>query len=83
MSVFMRLQRLIVKKMKMKKKNRSHIYNINRPGSRHGHKYSKYKKLAHYDDMVIWIKQYRSNIWSSTHEKAKQHLGWIEKKCCL
>ena len=52
MSVFMRLQRLIVKKMKMKKKNRSHIYNINRPGSRHGHKYSKYKKWL---IMTIWL----------------------------
>ena len=28
--------------MKMKIKNRSHRYDINRPGNRHGHKYSKY-----------------------------------------
>ena len=28
----------------MKMKNRSHSYNVNRPRSRHGHKYSKYKK---------------------------------------
>ena len=27
----------------MKKKKISHRYNINRPRSRHGHKYSKYK----------------------------------------
>ena len=31
-------------KMKMKMKNRSHRYDINRPKSRRGHKYSKYKK---------------------------------------
>ena len=32
--------RLITMKMKMKIKNRSHRYGINRPRSRHGHKYS-------------------------------------------
>ena len=30
--------------MKMKIKKRSHRYDINRPRSRHGQKYSKYKK---------------------------------------
>ena len=30
--------------MKMKMKNRLERYDINRPRSRHGHKYSKYKK---------------------------------------
>ena len=34
---------LIIMTMKMKMKNRSHIYDINRPRSRHGRKYSKYK----------------------------------------
>ena len=29
--------------MKMKMKNRSHRYDINRPTSRHGDKYNKYK----------------------------------------
>ena len=24
-----------------------------------------------------------SNIWTSIHEKVKQHWGWVEKKCCL
>ena len=33
--------------------------------------------------MVTSIKQHISNIWSSTHEKIKQHLDWVEKKCCL
>ena len=36
--------RLIIMKMKMKMKNRSHRYDINRLNSRHGHKYSRYKK---------------------------------------
>ena len=31
-------------KMKMKMKNRSYRYDINGPRSRHGHKYSKYRK---------------------------------------
>ena len=30
--------------MKMKMKNRSHRYDVNQPRSKHGHKYSKYKK---------------------------------------
>ena len=34
----------IIMKMKMKVKNRSHRYDINRPRSRRGYKYSKYKK---------------------------------------
>ena len=29
------------------------------------------------------VKQHLSNIWSSIHEKVKQHWGWVEKKCCL
>ena len=38
--------RLIIKKMKMQKKNTSHRYQINRPRPRHGQKYSKYKKFS-------------------------------------
>ena len=30
-------------KMRLKMKNRSQIYDINRPRPRHGHKYTKYK----------------------------------------
>ena len=48
----------------------------------HGHKYSKYKKSLSMV-MLIYIKQNLSNIWSSIHEKVKQHWGWIEKKRCL
>ena len=29
--------------------------------------------------MVRCIKQHLSNIWSSIHEKVKQHWGWVEK----
>ena len=30
--------------------------------------------------MLLCIKQHLSNIWSSIHEKVKQHWGWVEKK---
>ena len=69
-------------KMKMNMKKRSHRYDINRPSSRHGHKYSKYKK---YLGMITFVgnKQHLSNIWSSVHEKIKQQWDWVEKKLCL
>ena len=38
------IMRLIIKKTKMKMKNGSYRYDINRPRSRHGRKYTKYKK---------------------------------------
>ena len=60
----------------MKMTNR---YNINRPRSRYGHKYSKCKKCLSMM-ILICIKQHLSNIWSSIHEKVKQHWGWVEKK---
>ena len=74
-SVFIRL---IIMKMKLKMKNRSHRYDINRPRSRHGHRYSKYKKCL---TMIMFIcsRQHLSNIWSLIHEKIKQHLGWVKK----
>ena len=50
--------------MKMKIKNRSHRYDINRPKPR----YSKYKKFLNMM-LLIRIKQHLSNIWSSIHEK--------------
>ena len=61
---------------------RSHIYDINRPMSSHGHKCSKYKKCL-IMIVLICIKQHLSNIWSSIHEKVKQHWGWVEKRRCL
>ena len=29
--------------------------------------------------MLVCIKQHLSNIWSTIHEKVKQHWGWAEK----
>ena len=52
----------------MKMKNRSHRQNIDRPTSRHGHKYRKYKKCLSMTTL-IYIKQHLSNIWSSIHER--------------
>ena len=60
-------------------KNRSHKYNISRPRSRHGHKYSECKKCLSIM-MLICIKQHLSDIWSSAHEKIKDHWGWVGKK---
>ena len=71
--------RLIIMTMKMKIKNRSHRYNINRPRSRHGQKYSKYKNCL-IMMMLTCIKKHLSNIWGSIHEKIKQHWGWVKKK---
>ena len=53
--------------MKMKMKNRSHRYHINRPRFRHGHKCSKCEKCFSMM-MLIHIKQNLNNIWSSMHE---------------
>ena len=64
--------------MKMKIKNRSHRYDINRPKPR----YSKYKKCLNMT-LLICIMQHLSNIWSSIHEQVKQQWGWIEKRRCL
>ena len=48
-------------KMEMKMKKRSHRYDINRPRSRHGHKYGKCKKCL--SKMIpLYIKQQLSNI---------------------
>ena len=74
--------RLIIMKMKRQMKNRTHRYDINRPRPKHGHKYGKYKKCVTMM-MLICIKQHPSNIWSSIHEKVKQHWCWVEKKTLL
>ena len=59
---------------------KSQRYDINRPSSRHGQKYRKYKKCLSMT-MVIFVKQHVSNIWSSIREKVKQHWGWVKKVC--
>ena len=65
--------------MNIKMKIRTYRYDINRPRSIHEHKYSKCKKCLSMM-MLICIKQHPSNIWSSIHERVKQHWGWVEKK---
>ena len=69
---FHEIIRLIIMEMKMKKENRSSRYDINRTRSRHGHKYSKYKKCRSMI-MLICVKQHLNNIGSSIHEKVKQN----------
>ena len=54
--------------MKMKMKNRSYRYDINRPRSRLDHKYNKHKKCLSMM-MLICIKQHLSNILSSIYDK--------------
>ena len=56
--------------MKLKMKNRSHRSDINRPRSRHGHKYKKYKKRL-IIMIIISIKQHLSNNRGSIHENIK------------
>ena len=48
-------------KMRLKMKNRSHRYDINRPRLRHGHKCTKYKMCLS-TLMNIGIKQHLSNV---------------------
>ena len=47
-------------KMKIKNKNTSHRYDVNRPRSRHGHKYNNYKTCL--SMMFTCINQHLSNI---------------------
>ena len=54
--------RLMAMKMRLKMKNRSHRYDINRPRLRHGHEYTKYKMCKIIIIMVIRIKQHLSKI---------------------
>ena len=55
-------------KMKLKTKNTSHRYDR----FRHGQNYHKSRKCLSMV-MLTCIKQHLSNIWSSIHEKVKQH----------
>ena len=48
-------------KMRLKRKNRSHRYDMNRPRLRYGHKYTKYKMFL-IIVMAVCIKQHVSNI---------------------
>ena len=59
-------------------KNRSHLYDINRPRLRHGHEYTKCKMYLSII-MVICIKQHLSKIWSSVHEKVSNTEAELKK----
>ena len=65
-------------KMRLKIKSTSHRFDINRPRPRNGHKDTKYKMCLSIM-MVICIEQHLRNIWSSIHEKVRQHWGSVEK----
>ena len=60
-------------------KYRSHRYKINRPRSRHGHKYTK-NKIFLSIMMVIFIKRHLSNIRSSIHEKLSNTEAELKKR---
>ena len=62
----------------IKMKNGSNRYHISRPRPKHGHKYSKCKTCLSIK-ILICMSQHLNNIWSSIHEKVKQHWGWGEK----
>ena len=59
--LFREIIRLFITKTKIRVKNGSHKYDINRPRSRHGHKCTKYKSCLSMI-MVLCIKQHSSNI---------------------
>ena len=63
-------------KVRLKIKNIDHKDDINWLRPRYVHKYTKYKMCLSIM-MVGYIKQHPSNIWSSIHEKVKQHWGWV------
>ena len=63
---------LIIMKIKMNMKNGSHRHDINKPRSRHGRKYKKYKKRITMM-MLKCAKHYLSKLCISIHEKVKQH----------
>ena len=71
----------------MKMKNRSHKYDINRPRSRHGHKYNKYKK--YFTMMILYVlcntlatceAQFMKKL-SNTEAELKKAL--VIKKTCI
>ena len=62
----------------MKMRHGSHRYEINRLRPRHEHKYIRYEMCLS-KMMVICIKQNLSNVWSSIHERVKQHWSWVNK----
>ena len=65
--------------MKIKMKNGSHRYDINRPSLDMDTDVVNIRSAS-----VGWFfKQHLSNMWSSVHEIVKHHWGWVKKKRCL
>ena len=54
-------------------KNRSHKHDINRPRSRHGRKYSKYKKCLTMMCLYVW-----SNTWATFEAQFMKNLKKTE-----
>ena len=65
---------LIITKINLKIKYRSHRYNINKPRSRHEHKYTKWKMCLGMM-MIVCVMLQLSNIGNSNNEKIK----WVKK----
>ena len=71
--------------MRLKCKNRWHIFDKNKLRSRNRHKYTKYE-FCYSSMMVMCITQNFSNIWISIaniiqiNTKVEQHWGWVEKR---
>ena len=66
--------------MRLKMKNISHTYDINRPRPRHGHKYRKHKMCLSLM-MIICIKQRLSNILSpATVRLSRKKVLHIKKR---
>ena len=76
---FHEIIQLIIMKMKIKIINRSHRYDINRPRSRHGHRYSKYKKCLS-KMMLICIEQYLSKFEPQFMKKLSNTEAEFEKR---
>ena len=60
-------------------RNRSHRPDINRSSTYTWTQIYQKQKVRHSIMMVLCIKKHLSNIWSSIHEKVKQHWGWLKK----
>ena len=70
--------RLIIMKMEIKMKNKSHRYDINRSRPRHGHKYCKFKNCL---SVIILEAQFKKKL-SSTEAKLKKTIA-CKKACTL
>ena len=68
--------------MRMRMKNRSYRYDIDRTMLRLSDEYPKCKMhLSRI--MVMWNKQHLNKVWRWLYEKVKQHWGWVEGKALL